>query len=613
MNSDGFSAGEFGVQEVRLNPVEQVQAPVVDTSSVVEGAALLQGINSAANLGSGVYKEVKSQQAAKEIGAATKDFEKKLLTARTLADQFGSESIRFKTYLTGAFQGSNLDFGDKTKMMKDFESTILGKSFTTLTPEEKGFKKQREEAVAAGYVMPWMTEEEATNGQASYQNKLTQSLAHQEKIEQWQRDNFDAEMTPEQLAVYDRKLGEQRYTALSSMVSLEREPAKNFIKGIEKQLEEGSISNEEAQAILKAKRGDMNALIGQISRGMRREDVEALAKPYLDLFDASLIVTDSATTLKNLKDQTDIMVATTSRNLLVDNPDMVKYISASSFFNSPVVDAEMAPMVVKMVRQNEDAKNPFDVVTANKDTDSYFELLADNISKVGDVDVKGNLVVKPEELLVQADSVIRSGNKFIDEDSSPKSIQKYVEFLARPDVGGYLGENYGKLSSEARVKLEDTLIKNAKNYVYPAVQSIISSEFKVEGKRSGVDENEVEMRNSNGRILFASKTSDPWTKSVVQKMNREVGGALNTYFNAIGNLSGEDFNTTYERERSSIWPSKYPVEETQQEQAVPTPEVAPKADPLEYSGKVVEDANGDRWASRGGTWVKIGSRDDGSK
>jgi len=93
-----------------------------------------------------------------------------------------------------------------------------------------------------------------------------------------------------------------------------------------------------------------------------------------------------------------------------------------------------------------------------------------------------------------------------------------------------------------------------------------------------------------------------------EELNDKITGPLTRIVRVDSNLSGMSQESIFKSWKEQLWP-----DETQQEQAVPTPEVAPKADPLEYSGKVVEDANGDRWASRGGTWVKIGSRDDGSK
>jgi hypothetical protein len=597
---------QFGVQEKQLSDVEGVQAPVVDKSSVVEGAALTEGVSNLVSMGVSAFNTASQKSALEEQTKAKKSFEKNLLSAQTLADKHGSESVLFKTYLTGSFQGSELDFDTKTKMLKDFESTVLGKTFTTLSPEEKGFRAQRKAAVEAGYVFDWMSEEQQDAGQLSYQNSLAQGIAIEQDLANWKRENFREGMSPEQLAVYDRKLADKNYAALSNMVVLEREPAKNFIKQVQLGLEGGELNAADAQALIKEKRGEMNALLGQLQRGVSKADVEALVKPYFDLFDEALITSDSATTRANLENQVAINEAQTTLNLTLEHPKLVEYASLTSLVgkNNPVLNAKVGVETVKLLKgMSEDKKAP-DVTQASDDSAAYFEVLVDNIKSVGDVDVRGNLVVDPEELLVQADGVIRSGARFMDEDDSPNENQKYIEFLARDDLGSYLGENYGRLSTEARTKLEDVLIKNAKNYVYPATQDLISSELKVEGKRFGVDEGDIEMSGEGGRVLFSATTSDPWTQSVAKKLNREVGGALSTYFKAVSNLSGEDFSAIYEREVAQIWPSKYGEEPAQEE-------TTPAVDFSQYEGQGGTDAAGNRFIIRNGLPVKVGGDSDG--
>jgi hypothetical protein len=130
--------------------------------------------------------------------------------------------------------------------------------------------------------------------------------------------------------------------------------------------------------------------------------------------------------------------------------------------------------------------------------------------------------------------------------------------LANPAVGKYVGEKYSELPTKAVMGLHDTLTNSAVNHLYPQVQDIAASDLR--------GDEGVAMYNLNNQVVFRVTSSDPWHKSVANKMNKQIAGALTTYFKAIANVSNEDFSQVFEREQAIAWPSKYGEDEPKEEE-----------------------------------------------
>ena len=572
-------AGEFGQfkpAERRLSDIKSVQTPVQDASSASAMGSLAQGVAALGQVGITAFQvseQQKQQQLQEEQQQAfleqKQSFETELLRAKDMADQQGSTSLGFKTFLTMAFDESPLDFETKTKMMKDFQATVLGKSFTEVSPEERAFAKMTEEAGAAGYFTQDSSPDEIEAATAQYAADQRQAEADAAALRQINLQQAALNLTQDQRTELEREQAKKQYGALANLAANGRTPTKNAINNIVSDMQKGAITTKDAQDLLTAKKGELEAVIAQMTRNVKdKGSVEALAKPLLDLYDYAIGNADSKDILQELKTQNDIMIEKVKFNQLSNDPDLVGLVSYSNLFgnNNPALFQAMTPKAAELINRNSsDSDKPADVAEGTSDTGVYLDTMSDAIDNIGVLNPDGSQMIDQQRLLVNINNTILGANRYIDAEDAPTQNKQLIQWLAQPKVGKYVGENFGQLTPAARVKLADTLEKNAVNYVYPRVNELTSALFVEEKKPrtgtskvrkvSGVTEDEVEMIEQGGSVIF--RGSSPDSQRVADTMNREVAGALTTYFNAIANMSTDNFSTVFEREKQIAWPSKY--------------------------------------------------------
>lgn len=580
-------AGEFGQfkpAERRLSDIKSVQTPVQDASSASAMGSLAQGVAALGQVGITAFQvseQQKQQQLQEEQQQAfleqKQSFETELLRAKDMADQQGSTSLGFKTFLTMAFDESPLDFETKTKMMKDFQATVLGKSFTEVSPEERAFAKMTEEAGAAGYFTQDSSPDEIEAATAQYAADQRQAEADAAALRQINLQQAALNLTQDQRTELEREQAKKQYGALANLAANGRTPTKNAINNIVSDMQKGAITTKDAQDLLTAKKGELEAVIAQMTRNVKdKGSVEALAKPLLDLYDYAIGNVDSKDILQELKTQNDIMIEKVKFNQLSNDPDLVGLVSYSNLFgnNNPALFQAMTPKAAELINRNSsDSDKPADVAEGTSDTGVYLDTMSDAIDNIGVLNPDGSQMIDQQRLLVNINNTILGANRYIDAEDAPTQNKQLIQWLAQPKVGKYVGENFGQLTPAARVKLSDTLQNNAVNYVYPRVNELTSALFVEEKKPRtgtskvrkvyGVTEDEVEMIEQGGSVIF--RGSSPDSQRVADTMNREVAGALTTYFNAIANMSTDSLSEVFEREKPSVWPSKYGQQQEEEE------------------------------------------------
>lgn len=600
-------AGEFGQfkpAERQLSDVTSVQAPVQDTSSATAMSAIAQGISSLGQAAMTAFKiddQQKQAQLKMDQEAALmeqkRDFEKELLRAKDIADQHGSTSLGFKTFLTMAYDQSNLDPDTKSKMLRDFQGTVLGKSFTELSPEEKGFRKLREEAASAGFFNENSTEEEVEKGLLEFSVAQRQAKADSAELSRINLARAKLGLTRDQQTQIDSEISRKQFNTMANLAANYRTPVKNAIDSIITSLNKGEITSKEAQEILVSKKGALQATVAQMTREVQdKGSVDSLSQPLFDLYDYAINNVDSEDVLEQLKVQNQLMIEKTKFAQLTGDPELVRLIGLSSLVghNNPTLIASLSPKTAETIKNNGRVRGkPVDITA--EDNKAYLDLMAYNIDRVGVLKPNGEPEVRPQELLVQINNTLLGANRYIDPEDPPTQNKQILQWLAQPRVGEYVKDNLGQLTPEARVKLTDTLINNAVNYVYPRAQELTNSLFVEERdprfktskvkKVGGVTEDEVEMVAQGNSVVF--RGTSPESQRVADTMNREIAGALTTYFNATANVSADSFTSVFEREKQVVWPSKY-------------------GEPTE-DGVFVDTETGEEFEVRDGKRVKLGS------
>lgn len=603
---------QFKPAERSLSDVESVQAPVQrstsNSSSAFVDTALALGQVALTGYKIGKDREAASLKFDQEEALVKQkgEFETELLRAKGLADKHGSQSVMFNTFLTKSFDQSQLDFDVKSKMLKDFQGTVLGKSFTTLSPEEKAFNKVVQDAGEGGWYTADSSEQEVEEGTAAMLKANKRVESDNAELATLNLKKAQIGLSVAERNEVDKQFQSKQFEAVANLAANFRTPIKSEVKKIMGDFSTGVTDKKMAKQELLAARGDLVARVATMSRGVDTARVGPLSAPLLELYDRAITSLDSENPLKELQDANAMITAKTDLNLKLNSPELVRLASVSSLtgHNNPTITAKITEASATFLAKNSDADGkPIDITDDGEDTKIYRELISEGISNQNKTKPDGTPVTNPEELLVNMGNILKGGARFFDGDDLPSQNQAFLEWVAQPDVGGYIGENFSQLPAAARQKLSDSLRTNATNFVYPKATDLFNSELNAE------QQEQVEVMQQGDQVVFRSKTSDPWIKSVAQKLNREVGGALTTYFNAMANTSNETFSELFTRERAMIWPSKYGDEGDTQEPA--QEETTKTVDYSDREGQIgVDNKTGNRFVIRNGIPVKIGG-DDG--
>jgi len=560
--------GQYRAPERQYSDVTSVQSPVQDTSSASSLGGVAQGIAALGQTAISAF-QISEQRNQRELeeeraqaqAASKAEFEAELLRAGAIADQQGKSSTGFKTFLTMAFQQSDLDFDTKSKMMKQFQETALGKVFVEDSPEEKAFNELTGKAVKAGLIPQGATPEQVKIGTARYQEISAQTEYDNAKLAKIKLEREELALKRDKtaedraaLAEADKKLEEGKWQALTNLSANYTPALKNKVGDIVKGVRDGTFSREQAEQQLINDKRDFSATVGHLTVGMPPGAVDPLIKPMMDVFDIAIDRLDSTNILKEIENASEIMIAKSKRDQLLGSQDLVNFVGASSLsnFQSPALilmqDKEQTK-VLKQMSQPLGGKVR-DVTVVDQPMTSYLGQIKAATGARDQMGADGEPLIDERELFTNVSNILSSANRYIhEEEDTPKQNENIIKWLADPEVGQYVGEKYSQLPSKAVIGLSNTLANSAVNYIYPEVQSIVASDLK--------DNEGVEMYNLGNQVVFKATSSDMWDKSVANKLNDDVAGALTTYFRAIANVSSDNFSTIFERERPSAWPSKY--------------------------------------------------------
>lgn len=598
--------GQIKPQETMRSDIEAVASPVQEQAVAGPAAGILDMANTAFNVAMPFVQKQRQQASEAAQLEAKNEFSHNLLKASSLADKYGAESARMKTFLTEAYVNSGLDPDIKAKMLKDFQTTALGKPLVEESPEQKAFDKLTGEAVARGFIPYNATPDQVEQGTLMMQRVSAQTQVDQAKLASIQLQNAELKLKSDKSAE-DRRLLEEgrkelesgRWDALVNLSIGYTPTIKNSVNKIVQQYREGVLDRAGAEEQLKLSQRDLSATVGQLVAGMPKGSADPLVQPMMDVYNIAIESLDSSSLLQDIENQNKLMVAKAKRNQLLSSNDLVNFVANSSLSNhsSPALIAKMSEESVKVLkRQSEVGVKPADVTEQTEDMATYLEVLTNGIQNRGTMLSGGVPAISQEELNRNISNTLSGANRYISDEDKPTQNKMILKWLAAPEVGGYVKESLSEMPASALAGLTNTLTNSAVNHIYPKVQDITSSDIP--------DGEGVEMMNFGGQVSFRATSADPWDKSTANKLNNEVAGALTTYFRAIANVSSDSFDQVFDRERATAWPSKYGEETTQEE--VQTQSV----DYSQYEGRTGRDQEGNIVTVRNGVLVKVGGTTD---
>ena len=637
----GFSAGQYSTGERGLSDIESVQAPVVDNSSVVKAQAQLQGINAIVDDVSNV-RETYKNNARIEATAKAKEEEKSfsnqydstirqysglVATGQMTQEQATVYINKAKDSLVN--QGASAD--DLTSTELQTTKTLAGRAYLEGSEEEQAEKAFNEKYSKSPYWTPGQTPIQESIGKANMLRDQQEAQARATNMSKLQLEAAQFEKGSNEYKLKQREIKEEQMNAINNALLKAPVNHSNEQKRLVAEYEANILKVGEAEAkvllenkweayvrtsILTADQFAAKVEGGlPVQRTAYVDNLTAASEAFLESIGDGQVVSMGEDLLKISQGKLKIAMINSSEPLQkmlvaqdIFGPQAAAYThdltaAAATELNDFNVDA--------MTRKEGDPAPTFG--KGEQAISDARETLSLNIKDFLDGKHKGD----PKNLeKLFSGHVARVSEDF--KTMTTKEIDKSIAFLATPEVGRFVkmrGLTNADLDNVKRqvftykgnvadtfVKLtQDTLLNAERREEMPK-----TSPRMIRAAQSLPSRSDFDLVFEGNQVMVKAKTERG--RKSAEEVNNKVTGPLTRIVRVDSNLSGASQESIFNAWKEQLWP-----DETQQEQAAPTPEVAPKADPSEYSGKVVEDANGDRWASRGGTWVKVGSRDDGSK
>lgn len=596
---------QFKPAEMQLSDVASVQAPVQGSSSASAIGSIAQGVASLGQLGITAF-QLSEQQEQKELElqkqqafeAQKEEFSQELMSARDIAEQHGSTSLGFKTFLSMAYRQSNLDPDTKAKMMKDFQATVLGKAFTEKSVEEKVNEANQVEAGQAGWFGPDDSKPviEAKTALFMKHKREQEAIAESTKAAQAISANLSATNAQREEAKFQLRENQKKF--IVNLSSSGRHTQRQIISDTLAKLDSGA-SITDVQLELKSKLSDLKAMVSSGTKDIKdREFIDRLAEPLYELYDIALLGTDSATLEADLDHQINIIKKTEELALLQDEK-----LAEAFAFNSLAKNSVGAQIVIEgaaanyLVKNSREGSKGVDLVgetdQEHKENTNYLEVVLKSIVDRDKLDYKGELKIKPEQLQIQVQNILKGGGRSIGENDSAKSLQPIITFLADPQVGQYMNDPANKklYTIEANSGLKSALENNAVNVVYPQVQDMLSDVLVVSTptkvsksgrstiKTGGETDRPAPRRGQGGKVIPSSLArAEDLEISVVggevrftsasrealgaaQRLNEKVAYTMSLYMKAMANSTGASLEQVLEDQRAKIWPEKYSTEE----------------------------------------------------
>lgn len=556
---------QFKPAERRMNDVVAPVAPVEDTSAATAIGAIAKPLGALAKTGVTAFVQNEVAEAEKQKVQLQTELENQyvaaLETSAQMLKQGGTsttERRRAKTMLSQQeqqLQSLGLSAVSMLDIKKKFEGVSAGAVFKEESAQEVAYKQELEAATKAGFVTSDMTDEQVQAGILLQRKSQATQRAFQAELDVLNLEKSRLGLTQKQQEIADKNYSDASIRMLSNLAANYREPTKNNITSVLTQLKTGQIDRATAEQQLQKQRGDLEALISQASALTDLTQAQAISKPLVDLYDVALANIDSNKVLTEVENQNKIAIEYQKQDLLKE-PDMRKVVAASSLFgHNPATAAYTTNAVATILSKNSDDKSkPHDVTDGTQGTSDYLSLVKENLNYLDQVDMFGEPKVDKQELNTNINKVLEGANRYIDAEDLPQQNADILKWLAEENVGSYIKDNLGILSTEARAGLTDTLLKSAENHIYPKVTELL-------GDLKESERGNVKLVKTGNTIAFRAVVDDNWSKSVANNLNKQVGGALGTYFKAMANLTDDSLDQIIDRETNKHWPEEVPTED----------------------------------------------------
>jgi hypothetical protein len=632
----GFNAGQYSTGERGYSDVESVQAPVVE-NKVVEGAALLDGINSAVNVGASIATTYKANARAEALATekeAKKSFSNQYDTSiRKYAGLVASGAMtqaQSNVYLQKdkdslLTQGASAD--DLTSTELQTVKTLAGRALIEGSQEEQAQKIFDESYNKSSYWTPNQTpiqrqigmanmkrDEQDAQSRATNMSKLALEAAQFEKGSNEYKAK-QQEIKGEQMDYVNKLLAQTPVNASNEQQRLVAEYTANLQEMPES--EARVLLENKWKGFVRTSTRTADQFAAKVEGGLpvqRKAYVDsltAISDSFLESLGDGQVVAMDEKLLKESQGKLKVVMMNSSEDanklqVVTDTfgPQAAVYFQGltgkvATDFNDFNVDA--------MTRKDGDPAPSFG---RNKETiEAARDTLSLNINDFLDGKHKGD----PKNLeKLFSGHIARVSEDF--KTMTTKEIDKSIAFLATPEVGRFIKmrglsnadlDNVNRQMFTYKGRVADNFLSLVKDTLNAddKRESLLRTNPRLAMAAARVPEYEdFDVVFEGGQVMVRAKAERG--RKQAEELNNKITGPLTRIVKVDSNLSGKSQESIFNSWKEQLWPDP-----SKQEQAPATKEVAPAVDYSQYEGRQGVDEQGSTFVVRNGIPVKVGGAD----
>tara|TARA_R110002012_G_scaffold189277_1_gene356472 strand:+ start:2511 stop:4424 length:1914 start_codon:yes stop_codon:yes gene_type:complete len=628
---------EFSAQERSYSDIAPPKEGVADTSGAHKMSAIagaISAVGSVFEVGAGAYYkgkelEAKETEAKGEAAQARnkEDFSKKLVSASDMVAQPGGSDIKTAAFLTKAFNESTLDHDTKTKMMRDYQGTVLGKPLTEVSEDQKAEKAFNERFAKSPFYDRDASLDDQELNKVAFEKSILEKDAHDLEMRRLTLEAAQAKGSKEKEAKVAKEVEKVQKTRLTRLVQDLPKTITANLNDLKSAYEQEAAEGDPSVALVNYKKALASAKTMSASTFKR---VASQSKSGFPVHLASALETSNAmydTEIKyagtaevgaERKAAVERVVVDTQLAMLNQSKSLKVTAAASSLVKGANISLDIQALtdVNNYFLEGEeraDGGRASNLDPSQDGVDDYYEVVRKNLANIDKTNADGSPVVNTESLTKQIGNMLAYSS-----DSEGKldlgEYSNVVGEMANPSFGTFLktvkgaGLNQKDLAnaqmalSRYAEDVTDSFNGFLRDTMTDSERAAKAASTNPRGRHSvsrKVTEDDLELVFVNDRVVF--KGNDEKSRSFAEGLNNRASKQLTDTVWASSNIGSSSPEQVFNYWLPKLWPDKYG-----EQQEPTTQESVSDIDYSQHEGESGKDEEGNRFIIRNGVPVKVG-------
>ena len=584
---------EFSAQDRSYSDIAPPKEGVVNTAGAHKMSAIagaIDAVGSIFEVGAGAYykgKELEAEEAEakKEVAQAKnkEDFSKKLMSASEMMSQPGGSSSRTKDFLTKTFNESSLDPDTKTKMMRDFQGTVLGKSLTEVSEDEQAQKDFNDRFAQSSFFDREASLEEQEINKVAFEDSILEEERHKLQMRKLALRAAQAKGNREEESKVEKEEEKVQKERLTSLVLDLPKTVTSHLNNLKAAYEQEAAEGDPSVALVSYKKALESAkttsastfkrVAAQSKNGFPVHLASALETSNA-MYDTEIKYAGSAQLDEERKGVIDRVLVDTQLAMLNQSKPLRVTAAAAGLVKGANVSLQVQALtdVNNYLLDGEERSDGARASNLDPDQDGvkdYYKLVRKNLANLDKVNPDGTPVVNTEALTKQIANMLAYSS-----DSEGKlALGEYanvVSEMSNPSFGRFLKTVKGnglneKDLSNAQMALSryteeatDSFNNFLRDTMTDSEKADKAARTNPRGRHSvsrKVTEDDLELVFVNDRVVF--KGGDERSRAFAEELNSKASKQLTDTVWANSNIGSSSPEQVFNYLLPKLWPDKY--------------------------------------------------------